>query len=408
MKDETIRIMKMVQEGKISPEDAAELLDAISDSPEAENREPEAPKEEPQPETHEEPKNNGTKEPGDVFSNFFGAMEQLTKDVSKNVDWQDIASKVRKGVDKGVEAVKKVADDATKGRGGWSNIFGEQADRVVELPLNVPAGKVLKIEGANGNIKIEGGEPVGSVKVAARFKGYSEAEAKELADKYMPILEEGHDFVALRHNVSDRLSADVLAKVPEGTVVEIKSSSGDVEVIDTKAGTRVSLTSGDVKLHGVGGSVEVSTQSGDVEFESSSCSVVTVEAKSGEVSLSDVTGLLSIRSASGDVTLERCSGRTVSIDASTGDINVDLVAPVEGAVNLRSVRGDVTLDISDGSDCRVHISTLKGQVAINDLDLKDENRDKLVVTGRLGEGSGTIDMSAVSGNVTLNLRDSSV
>ncbi|MBX3111750.1 MAG: DUF4097 family beta strand repeat protein [Fimbriimonadaceae bacterium] len=407
MKEETIRIMKMVQEGKISAEDAAELLEAFNDSPDTESRTGETPKGDAPEGEAEEPKASA-KEHSDVFGTFFGAIDQLTKDVSKNVNWSDIADKVRKGVDKGVDAIKQVADDATKGRGGWANLFGEQADRVVELPLKVPAGKVLKIESANGNVKIEGGEPVGSVRVAARFKGYSEAEAKQLADQYMPVLEEGYDFIALRHNVSDRMSADVIAKVAEGTVVEIKATSGDVEVKGTKAGARVTSTSGDVKLDGVGGSVEVSAQSGEVELSNSSCSVVTVESKSGSVALTGVTGLLSVRSASGDVNLRECSGRTVSVEASTGDINVDLVAPVEGAANLRSVRGDVNLEISDGSDCRVHLSTLKGAVAVHGLDLKDENRDKLVVTGRLGEGTGTIDMSAVSGDVNLRLRDSSV
>ncbi|MBS1709583.1 MAG: DUF4097 family beta strand repeat protein [Armatimonadetes bacterium] len=403
MKEETVRIMKMVQEGKISPEDAAELLDAFGEAPEAEHQGSEPPKEEAKQEEKEEEK----KESNDVFGSFFGAIDHLTKDVAKNVNWQEIANTVRKGVDKGVEAVKQVADDATKGRGGWANVFGQQADRVVELPLSVPSGKVLKIEGAHGDIKVEADGAVGSVKVAARFKGYTEAEAKELADKYMPVLEEGQDFVVLRHNVTDRLSADVHAKVPEGTVVEIRSSSGDVEVIGTKAGVRVTASSGDVKLYGVAGSVEVNSQSGDVEFESSSCNMVTVESKSGDVRLSEVTGLLNVRSASGEVELSRCSGRTVSVEASTGDISVDLVAPVEGAVNLRSVRGDVTLEISDGSDCRVHISTLKGEVAVKGLELQDENRDKLVVTGRLGNGSGTIDMSAVTGDVTLALRDAS-
>ena len=33
MKEETRRIMKLVQEGKLSPEDAAELIEAFSDAP---------------------------------------------------------------------------------------------------------------------------------------------------------------------------------------------------------------------------------------------------------------------------------------------------------------------------------------------------------------------------------------
>ncbi len=403
MKEETIRIMKLVKEGKLSPEDAAELLDAFGDAPhmvdDGEN---------PDSNERESAEEGDKPRTDDPFGKLIGTIEQVTKDVAKNVNWQDIADTVRKGVDKGVEAVKQVAEDAGKGRGGWFKVFGQQADRIIELPLEVPSGKTLKIEGGYGDIKVEGGEPIGSIKVAARFKGYTEEEAKELAEKYMPVLEEGHDFIALRHNEADRLSADIHAKVSEGTVVEIKTSHGDVEVIGTKASLKVNCANGSVKLVGVGGTVEVFAQSGSVALDQTVCSMVTIESKSGDVTLSDVNGLVNIRSNSGDVELSRCSGRTISVEASTGDINIDLVAPVEGSVNLRSVKGDVNLAVSDGSDCRVHLSTLKGDVKVVDLELKDEVREKLVVSGKLGDGSGSIDMSAVTGDVSLSLRDSSV
>jgi DUF4097 and DUF4098 domain-containing protein YvlB len=93
------------------------------------------------------------------------------------------------------------------------------------------------------------------------------------------------------------------------------------------------------------------------------------------------------------------------VEAASGDVSVDLAAPVDGAVNLRTVSGDVSVEVPDGSDCRVSLSTLRGTVSTT-LELQDAAQASLTLTGRLGEGTGTLDASTVNGSVRLGLRDS--
>ena len=116
--------------------------------------------------------------------------------------------------------------------------------------------------------------------------------------------------------------------------------------------------------------------------------------------------MIEAKTSSGDVTLTDVKPTTLSIEAASGDISADVSQPIDSAVNITAVSGDVKLGIVDGSDCRVTLSTLRGNVSCG-LELTDMVREGQKVTGRIGDGTGTLDVSVVTGNVSLVLRDSS-
>jgi DUF4097 and DUF4098 domain-containing protein YvlB len=160
-------------------------------------------------------------------------------------------------------------------------------------------------------------------------------------------------------------------------------------------------------LRGLEGPVEAIVQSGDVTVSQTKASILTVETKSGDVRLEETSGILNLKTASGDVTLVRCAPRTLSIEAASSDIRADLAEPVDGTINVRTVSGDVLIEIVDGSDCRVSLSSLRGS-ATSRIDLQDASIAPQKVSGRLGNGTGTLDASTISGEVRLQLRDSSI
>jgi DUF4097 and DUF4098 domain-containing protein YvlB len=113
---------------------------------------------------------------------------------------------------------------------------------------------------------------------------------------------------------------------------------------------------------------------------------------------------MNVRTASGDVRVVNGRGRTLSIEAAAGNVSVEMAEPVKGAMNVRTVSGDARVYIPDGSDCQVMLSTLRGSVS-STLDVVDLNQESLTITGKLGKGSGSIDISAVNGDVHLGLVD---
>ncbi|HXH62121.1 MAG TPA: DUF4097 family beta strand repeat-containing protein [Fimbriimonadaceae bacterium] len=461
MKEEIRRIMKLVKDGKLSPDDAADLIEAFEDSEQSERvggGDEEAGRAEARPrsdsradapfagdesadggsvgaakraggakgshaadeaEEEEEDGADGVEEEvtettgtktgrRDPFKSLVDSIEKIGKDVAGNIDWTDVANKVKVSVEKGTEAVRKAADDAKHGRGKFrfGIIFGSQESKTVELPLTVPEGKILRIEGEAGDVRITGGAESGHLTATATFRAHNEEEAKAKAEEYTPMIEESEGQVLLRHPDSSDCTVDLDVYVPDGVPVEVRLQSGDIRVIDTRSSCRVMGRSGDVVLKGLDGTVDVSLHSGDVRIEDTKSAVMSIETKSGDITMIDTQGVVNVRTSSGDVRVRRGSGRTLSIEAASGDVLVEMAEPVMGAMNIRTVSGDAKVMIPDGSDCQVMLSTLRGSVS-STLEMDDLNQESLTITGKLGQGSGSIDVSAVNGDVHLGLMDSS-
>lgn len=418
MKDEIRRIMQLVKDGKLSPDDAAELIEAFNDAPDDEDTEDisaEADQADPGDSSSAEPAEEDSAESAseseaksnDPFAKFISSIEKLGKDVAENVDWKDISNQVRTGVNKGVEAIKQAANEAGKGKGPFGSVFGAHEHKRVELPLAVPAGKVFRIDARDGDITIEGGHDLGSVIIDAAFRAYNDEEAKAAKERYTPVLEENDEEVVLRQTEPPGAVCDIKVLIATGTSIKIKNAHGDISVKGTQASVRIDNASGDILVSEAGGVVSISTSRGDTKVTNSEVKSADVESKSGDLKLEHVHGPLSLKTSSGDIYAYECSGRTVAAEAASGDIVLDMVQPVTGTYNIRTVSGDIRLELPDGNDSRVNLSTLRGEVTCG-FELEDGSNDRMKVTGKLGDGNGVIDMSAVNGNVTLNLRNSTV
>jgi DUF4097 and DUF4098 domain-containing protein YvlB len=129
-----------------------------------------------------------------------------------------------------------------------------------------------------------------------------------------------------------------------------------------------------------------------------------VENKAGNIELTGVHGNMNLRSSTGNISVHASSGKTVSIEAVSGNIFVESDQPVSGALNIRTVNGNADVHLPDGSDARVTVTTLRG-VASTDIELTDRAQNDQRITGKLGAGNGSIDVSTVTGNVSLSLKD---
>lgn len=218
------------------------------------------------------------------------------------------------------------------------------------------------------------------------------------------IIEESDHLVEIRQPDVNGLSVDIEIQMPGQADVTVNSESGNVQIVNTKGGCRVEGRSGNVTLRGLHGVIEVTTASGNISIEDTEGPSIGVDNRSGNIRVTRTKGNLKARTASGDITVTMSSGKVMSFETASGNVTVDLEDAVTGTLNVRTVNGNAMASIPDGSDCRVSLSTLRGTVH-SGFTLEDEARAESRVTGRLGAGSGTLDISAVTGNITLELRD---
>lgn len=396
MKEEIQRINKLVAEGKLSPEDAADLIDAFYRGEEtgAESNETPPP---PPGEAY-----SGPSKPNDPFKSIIDAIEKVGKEVTENVDWKQVSDSARENARKGLDALKSGLDDISKGKFNLGWLLSSQT-REIQLPLTFTEGQVLKVENGCGNIRIVNDSSQSYVKAKARVRGATPEDAKAKAELYTLMVESSDHAVEIKQPNVSGLEVDLEIHLASSPAIEIKSEAGDVSVENTANSVRLKSTDGSIKLVGLKGQIDVDALTGDVHVADSEASNVVIENKAGNIVLNKVTGSLNLRSASGNISVFESNGKTIAAEAVSGNISIDLSEPMSGSVNIRTVNGNAHLSVADGSDARVSITTLRG-IASTEIELKDRAQNDQRITGVLGEGNGTFDISAVNGNVGIGLR----
>jgi hypothetical protein len=399
MKEQVLRILKMVQEGRLSPEDAFDLMDAFIDFDSSSREEPaqDGGEEAKGRQSDAKPGSNGKAE---SFRALLDMMEAIRREISESIHWHDVAQQVREAAEKGVEALKGTVERIGKGGLHW---FGPIETKTVEMPLNIKPGKTLKVERFHGDVKVIGGRQEPKVTATVSVRGASQKDARTKAAAWTPIIEEADDFVLLKQS-PESLSEDLELLVPEGVSVEIKAESGDVTVKGTQSDVRVKALAGDIVVEGARGRVEVMSHAGEVTLSRIEGSEVEIENRAGSVFLHEVSGNVKVRSAAGDIKATDLKPKTANLETVSGNVMVDIVEPVSTDVVIRSVAGDVLLDIDSRSDCRVALSSVSGAVNTS-IALEEIAHSRERITGRMGEGTGSVEVSTVSGAVNLHLRD---
>ena len=409
MKEEIARINKLVAEGKLSPEDAADLIDAFYNSEQQEHAYAGAnngaqSKGTEEGKTNEEKAYSSESKPRDPFRAIIDTVERLGKEVTENVDWKEVTNSARSNAKKGLDALKTGLEEVSKGKFNINWLFST-ITREIRLPLTLQEGQLLRVENGSGHITILPDTAESYVIARARVRGATQEDAKAKADAYTLLVENSEHSVEIKQPHETGLDVDLEIFVAATPAIEVKSEAGNVTVRDTKNSCRISSTDGRMELAGLAGTVEVDAYSGDVYIENCAATNVLVENKAGNISVDRTTGNMNLRSASGNISIRASSGKTIAVEAVSGDISIDVNEPVTGSMSVRTVNGNAWISVPDGSDARVAVTTLRG-MAQTSIDLQDRAQNDQRITGRLGDGNGTIDISAVTGNVTLNLRNS--
>ncbi|MFB7101910.1 DUF4097 family beta strand repeat-containing protein [Streptomyces hydrogenans] len=192
---------------------------------------------------------------------------------------------------------------------------------------------------------------------------------------------------------SHKRRAVVSVAVPAGAEVEVGAVTADTVVSGLRGRTEVRGVTGSTTLLGLSGPVRAESVSGALEAQS-------------------VTGALRVVSVTGDVTVIEGSGSAVRAETVSGDMVLDLDPAPAGAppadIRLTSVSGEVAIRLPHPADARVEASTTSGAVsnAFEDLRVGGEWGAKSI-TGTLGEGSGTLRATTVSGSIALLRRPDS-
>lgn len=216
--------------------------------------------------------------------------------------------------------------------------------------------------------------------------------------------------------------SDLEITVPANSEIEFSGVNVSVDIADVSGGARVTTVNGEISASGLSEFVFLKTVNGGIRSENNR-GVVTIETVNGEVrdegsqgrlSVEAVNGELDIVSLAQEVTLGVVNGRidaelsgTQSLDFNgvNGEISIRLSDSVSPRVRGSSVSGEIELAVDNNIEARFDLQTNVGSRLENEL-TSDEARRPQFGPGRnlqfsTGEGSGSVDISTVSGAINL-------
>jgi len=227
-------------------------------------------------------------------------------------------------------------------------------EKNIEQELDLTGSEVLIILAAAGDLDIAGTRDVSTATIRGRV---CVSEEEWLAESRL-VLQEGKraEIVVELPEISDSWSLmgqtyayiDLEIEVPEGVRLDVKDSSGDVEIAGVSA-IQIKDSSGDILIEDSGGPVTLSDSSGDIVLRDIEGDITIESDSSGDIRGSDIEGsVLVSHDSSGDIRFSDVGGDFTVEKDSSGDItanrvggNFSVFADGSGEIIATKVNGDI-------------------------------------------------------------------
>ena len=210
--------------------------------------------------------------------------------------------------------------------------------------------------------------------------------------------------------------------VPAGSDVQFSGVNVDVDIADIEGGAQITTVNGAITASGLREFIQLNTVNGSIDSLNNQ-GRLEIETVNGEVSDRGSEGRMSLRAVNGEIDVDS-RAEEIQLSVVNGEINATLagtqsleVSGVNGSIDIRlgeslrprvrgsSVSGEISLGLDPAVDARFNLQSNVGRRIENELS-DDEAQRPQFGPGRslrfmTGEGSGTVDITTVSGEIRL-------
>ena len=420
MDDNVMSVLKLLQEGNISAQEAEMLIAALrKDGGGSRPTPPQPPKppEPPKPDAEAKDKKH------------FGGFDKIK---APKINLDDLGSRISQAVakiqpEKIVKQVQSQLRTAARAGSTWSSSFqsrvwhwAEGEDRRPEKPENwhelVEEQELTFHLEPSAAITIE--NPLGNITVKGTATETSVVKIKKVV--WQPFTESLAEFAKLieisTHATDSRLDikvacpehfyegvVDIEIEVPATSTLRVSSHYGEVEVEGIEGRVEAVTTCGDLKAQKLGGDFRGETVAGNIHIKEVKGTVV-IATRSGDIHTESVENGITANAVSGDVHISKIEGGKVECKSVSGDAHasqIGLIAPLEirvesvsGDVSLKEAKGTISLKAVSGDLCAEAIAAtnIQAQTVSGDINLK-LNEDFM----------GIMQVNTVSGDTNIGI-----
>jgi putative adhesin len=300
------------------------------------------------------------------------------------------------------------------------------AEGKFDRTLQVTGPVDLDVHTGSGNIDVRAGDAStvrvhGTIRANDRWSGGGGEVEKEIRylESNPPI--EQHDNIIKIGQLEDRelerhisISYEILT--PVETRLRAGTGSGNQVIDGLKGPLEASTGSGNLKVSNLGDQVRVSTGSGGIQIETVKGDLH-ASTGSGTIRASGVAGGLRASTGSGDITLEQAAPGDVEVNTGSGNVNlrgvhgevraqtasgsIHVEGEGSGSWRLGTASGGVTIRLPAQQGFTLHARTVSGHIDTA-REMVVQAHSKREITGKVGDGGFSLDVSTVSGNIRID------
>lgn len=278
-----------------------------------------------------------------------------------------------------------------------SAFAGEKIDK----ELSVAAGGKVRISVVRGDVE---------VKAWSKDAVHVEGELDDATEEF--IFETSGADTIIKVEIDDGFfdkkwnsdETDIVIHVPSASSLVAGGVSTEFKISDITGGVVANSVSGDIDVKGSSDKVNVESVSGDIRIEDS-WGKMKASSVSGDIETDGKAVYFDAQSVSGDIEATIGKSEIVELSSVSGDIDLIFELMDDGRVDAETVSGDVKIQF-DGDDvnARFEINTGPGGDIRNAI-TKDKPESSFIgaeeVTFKSGNGSGTVEISTMSGTISL-------
>lgn len=257
---------------------------------------------------------------------------------------------------------------------------------------DIRRGMKVTINNSYGSVKVTGGGTALKATLVKGVRGWSQDEARKIADRIRLLVDQGGDELTIttnRDQVDGQFTTDIQVELPSYASVSITDSYGSIIATGIEEGLTVKASYGQAELKGIKGDVNLAL---NYYFDITAANIDGDLTVSGarNATISNVAGALSLSGRNGAIDLQEISGE-VRVDSPLSRITAQ---GIDQAAEFKTEHASV--DISRAEDvtvnaphCDVHAKNISGDL-------------------RILSSNSSIQLASISGDVEVDAEQCSV
>lgn len=429
MKEERMKVLEMIQDGKITAEDAVKLLDALGDTAE-----------EPQGEGRQR-RRNGSRQRQRRRRRSGGADIQV--EVQKRIretqeTLREAMPRARRAVREAMrsipdvgEIVQEAMQTASEAVSQWvedsDRKHPEKAVRQFVETTPIQVSERLSVRTTRGHVtsKIWDRD---EVKIDAKISvwGTAEEAVNAFAEQIDIQIRRESGAVQIRPNVPKRKKGDSIRSVridfelrhPEKVDLDVRAKHGNITLPQIDGAATLNNNRGKTIFEGASGNIKIKQNRGDIAVQHAGGDFIANNNR-GSINVGQVGGRVVAKNNRGTTRLKNIAGATtvqanrgaieienpeagVMIQSRGSNIAVRPHKPIGDDYAIQNKDGAVDLTIPDGSAVDVHGYVGRGSIQTDlPLSITGVSRTSQVVTGQLNGGGSKVAIELGRGDLRL-------